>query len=72
MTSLKLPSAPPLFQYWFAIFLNTLSNQSEDNYFLQIQPNRRPDLSSMVEPGRQHCPLHPLSVNKILEQKRPS
>ena len=28
-------------------------------------------LSSMVEPeGRQHSRLHPLSVNKILEQKR--
>ena len=41
-------------------------------YFLQIQPNRRPDLSSMAEPGRQHSPLHLLSVNKILEQKHPS
>ena len=26
-----------------------------------------PDLSSIVEPGRQHTPLHLLSVNKILE-----
>ena len=53
------------------IFFNTFSNQSEVNYFLQIQPNRRPNLSSVVEPGRQHhSSLHPLSVNKILEQKR--
>ena len=53
------------------IFFNTSSNQSEVNYFLQIQPNRRPNLSSVVEPGRQyHSSLHPLSVNKILEQKQ--
>ena len=39
-----LPRTLPLFQYWFAI----LSNQSEENYFLQIQPNWRPDLSSTV------------------------
>ena len=52
------------------IFFNTSSSQPEMNYFLQIQPNRRPDLSSVVEPGRQHhSSLHPLSVNKILEQE---
>ena len=53
------------------IFFNTSPNQPEVNYFLQIQPKRRPNLSSVVEPGRQHhSSLHPLSVNKILEQKR--
>ena len=53
------------------IFFNTSSNQSEVNYFLQIRPNRRPNLSSVVEPGRQHhSSLHPLSVYKLLEQKR--
>ena len=41
------------------------------NYFLQIQSNRRPDLSSVVEPkGQHHSSPHPLSVNKFLEQKR--
>ena len=50
--------------------------QSEDNYFLQIQPNRHPYLSSMVEPGRQHNTLlfisSPSSFNKkkIIKQMR--
>ena len=57
--------------HWFAIFFNTPSKQTEKYYFLQIQPIWRPDLFSMVEPWRRrHSPLHPLSVNKILEQKR--
>ena len=52
------------------IFFNTSSNQPEMNYFLRIRPNRRPDLSSVVEPkGQHHSSPHPLSVNKILEQK---
>ena len=53
------------------IFFNTSSNQPEMNYFLRIRPNRRPDLSSVVESkGQHHSSPHPLSVNKILEQKR--
>ena len=36
-----------------------------------IWPNPRHDLSSVVEPkGQHHSSPHPLSVNKILEQKR--
>ena len=72
--STKTPKFSPTFPGCNAlvchIFFNTLSNQSEVNYFLQIQPNLRPNLSSVVEPGRQHhFSLHPLSVNKILKQK---
>ena len=53
------------FSNWFAIS----SNQSEHNYisYKSSLANWCPDLSSMVEPGKQHTPLHPLSVNKILE-----